>query len=129
MIFVDANVFMYVVGTPHPLHDAAREFLVDAKTEGVTLVTSAEVVQELAHSYFRVERFGDFDDAISLMTEFAITIWPLEAEDVLLARELAEQFPRLQARDLCYLASCQRRGVTEIMTFDEALAAVTNGPA
>ena len=32
----------------------------------------------------------------------------------------------LQARDLCHLASCLRRGVREIKTFDQRLAEVSS---
>ena len=31
----------------------------------------------------------------------------------------------LSPRDLCHLASCRRRGVSEIKTFDQALRAVS----
>ena len=129
MIFVDSNVFMYAVGGPHPLQPAAREFFAESLVGRAELVTSAEVLQELAHSYLPVGRLDDFDKALEHVSRFLIAVWPLEQEDVELARVLAEQYPYLQARDLCYLASCQRRGVTEIMTFDEAFAAITNGPA
>ena len=129
MIFVDSNVFMYAVGRRHPLQPAARQFFLESLEGRVELVTSAEVLQELAHSYLPVGRLGDFDEALERIADFGITVWPLEQEDVDLARILRERYPRLQARDLCYLASCQRHGVTEIKTFDEALAAITNGPA
>ena len=129
MIFVDSNVFMYAVGRAHPLQPAARQFFRESLEGGVELVISAEVLQELAHTYLRVGRLGDFDEALQRIVDLQITVWPLEQEDVELARILSEQYPRLQAKDLCYLASCQRRGVTEIMTFDEAFAAITNGPA
>ena len=43
---------------------------------------------------------------------------------VALARQLYERHPVLQARDLRYLASCRRRGVSDVMTFDSALASV-----
>ena len=68
---------------------------------------------------------------MELMSGAGVEVWPLEAMDVLLARRLHERHPELQARDLCYLASCQRRGVVEIMTFDTNLAAASsrvNGP-
>ena len=45
MMFVDANVFMYAVGRPHPLREEARQFFLDHPAN--TLVTSAEVLQEL----------------------------------------------------------------------------------
>ena len=50
-------------------------------------------------------------------------MWPLERDDVILGIELAGRHPALGARDLCHLASCQRRGVTRIQTFDRALRA------
>ena len=50
-------------------------------------------------------------------------VWPLERDDVILGIELAARHPALGARDLSHLASCQRRGVTRIRTFDRALKA------
>ena len=48
-----------------------------------------------------------------------------EEADVALARRLHEQYPALQARDLCHLAGCRRRGVKQIKTFDQTFAAVS----
>ena len=122
MTFVDTNVFVYAVGTPHPLRMEAWRFLVSARRAGTRLCTSAEVIQELAHVFLRVGRRLSFDSAVALITRFDVTVWPLEREDVLLARRLHEHHPALSARDLCHLASCQRRDVGEMMTFDLALA-------
>ena len=55
-----------------------------------------------------------------------MTVWPLERDDVLLARQLHERHPHLSARDLCHLATCLRRGVSEMMTFDQGLATAFN---
>ena len=122
MIFVDTNVFMYAVGRPHPLRAPAREFFADSNRRRVPLCTSAEVLQELAHAYLPVGRIGTFDAALDLVRRAGVQVWPLEEADVTLARELHEQHTGLGARDLCHLASCRRRGVGEIMTFDRALA-------
>ena len=65
-----------------------------------------------------------FDAAMSLIVRSGVEVWPLEYEDVTLARQLHEQFPGLGARDLCHLASCRRRRVRDIKTFDQALHAV-----
>ena len=51
-------------------------------------------------------------------------VWAVEAEDVHLARTLDGEHPGLGARDLIHVACCYRRGVSEVMTFDRALAAV-----
>ena len=125
MIFVDTNVFMYAVGGPHPLQAPAREFFLDAHDNATPLYTSAEVVQELAHAYLP-RREDSFDRAIGFVHDYDVDVWPLEFDDVVLARELHELHPHLSARDLCYLASCQRREIREIKTFDRAFAAVAN---
>lgn len=127
MIFVDTNVFVYAVGTPHPRQMEAWRLLVSARRAGRRLCTSAEVIQELAHVFLRVGRRLSFDSAVALIARFEVIVWPLEREDVLLARQLHEQHPDLSARDLCHLASCQRRGIVEMMTFDQSLASVMRG--
>lgn len=124
MIFVDTNIFMFAAGRAHPLRGEARDFFRDAFRESARLCTSSEVLQELLHAYGPVRRFDTLDRAIELVSLHRIEVWPLERGDVSLARELFEQYPSLSARDLCHLASCRRRGVTRIKTFDHALAGI-----
>ena len=121
MIFVDTNVFMYAVGKPHPLRSRAREFFTESTLNSERLYTSAEVLQELLHVYLPVGRSEAFEDALALVDRAGVEVWPLEKEDVLLARQLHTAHPALMARDLCHLASCRRRGVNQIMTFDQEL--------
>ena len=123
MIFVDTNVFMYAVGRPHPLQTPARVFLLESNRNRTPLCTSAEVLQELAHNYLPVGRLETLDAAMGLVANASVDVWPLEESDVTLARELYELHPTLDARDLHILASCRRRGVTDIKTYDQALAA------
>lgn len=129
MIFVDTNVFMYAVGRRHPLRDAAREFFAECVRNETPLCTSAEVVQELMHVYLSVARLRTLDRALALAARARVEVWPLEPEDVTLAGQLHEQHPALGARDLCHLASCRRRGVREVRTFDQALGAVVGAGA
>ena len=128
MTFLDTNIFVYAVGKPHPLRLAAWRFFAESNERGTPLCTSAEVLQELAHVYLRVGRRASFDAVISLLTRFNVEVWPLEEADIVLARQLHEQYPHLSARDLCHLASCRRRGVSEMMTFDQGLAAAFSNP-
>ena len=121
MIFVDTNVFMYAVGKPHPLRSRAREFFTESTLNLERLCTSAEVLQELLHAYLPVGRSEVFEDALALIDRAGVEVWPLEKEDVVLARQLHSAHPALMARDLCHLVSCRRRGVGQIMTFDQAL--------
>ena len=129
MIFVDTNVFMYAVGRDHPLRDPARAFFTDAAHARTPLVTSAEVLQELAHAYLARMRRETLEAALALVSRSTADVWPLESGDVLLALRLRERHPTLQARDLCHLASCRRRGVRAIKTFDRTLHAVAEARA
>ena len=128
MIFVDTSVFMYAVGRPHALRANAREFFVEANRSGAPLCTSAEVLQEMAHAYLPIGRLQAFDATLGLIASAGVEVWPLEEADVALARQLHDLYPALQARDLCHLASCRRRGVREIKTFDQTFAALSAGP-
>lgn len=123
MIFVDTNVIMYAVGREHPLREEARSFFERSLEREVALATSAEVLQELLHAYLPVGRVGTLDSALSLTDARIPTVWSLDAEDVRLARALLDSHPALSGRDLVHLASCQRRSVDGIKTFDRGLAA------
>ena len=129
MIFVDTNVFMYAVGRDHPLRDPARAFFTDAAHSRTPLVTSAEVLQELAHAYLARMRRETLEAALALVSRSTADVWPLESGDVMLALRLRERHPTLQARDLCHLASCPRRDALAIKTFDQTLHAVAEARA
>lgn len=123
MIFVDTNVWMYAVGRPHALRDEARGLVRTWVDERIPVATSAEVLQELLHAYVPVRRLDTMDAAMRLATDVAAEIWPVHADDVLLAAELARDHDGLAARDLSHLASCLRRGADELVTFDRPLRA------
>lgn len=124
VIFVDTNVIMYAVGRPHPLREPAREIFLNAGERRAPLCTSAEVLQELLHAYLPVARLETLESAMAPVSGVMGEIWPLETDDVIAAHELHAQFPALGARDLCHLACCRRRGVSEIKAFDQTFGAV-----
>lgn len=123
MIFVDTNVVMYAVGAPHPVQDEIHERLAGFGLG--ELATSAEVMQEVLHRYVRSQRWTALDRAMTLVGD-RMTVWPLEAEDVTLARRLVDRHPALTARDLVHLAICMRRDVSDLWTYDRGLAAAWN---
>lgn len=128
MIFVDANVLMYAVGREHPLRPEAQAFFETALERRTPLATSAEVLQELLHAYLPVGRLGTLDAALTLAAARIPVIWPVDADDVRLARDLVARYAGLPARDLLHLACCRRREVGEIKTFDRGLAAAFAAP-
>ena len=56
MIFIDSNIPMYLVGAEHPLKGAARRLLEAGIGRGERLVTDAEVLQEILHRYWAIQR-------------------------------------------------------------------------
>ena len=127
MIFVDTNVFMYAVGRDHPLKEEARSFFEAATADRSPLCTSAEVLQELLHAYLPVGRLETHDAAVRLLESMVVDVWPVEREDVRLARDLIGKHPALGARDLLHLACCVRRGIARIKSFDQGLASCFSG--
>lgn len=123
MIFVDANLLMYAVGREHPLRQDAQAFFEETLQRQEPLVTSAEVLQELLHAYLPVNRLETLDAALTLAEARIADVWPVEREDVRLARVLVASYPALTARDLLHLACCRRRDVHQVKTFDRALGA------
>ena len=120
---------MYAVGRSHPLQPHARELFYESMRDRKQLVTSTEVIQKLMHVYLGTSRPHTLDAALSLIDGYGVEVWPLEREDIIAARRFHLQYPQLSARDLCHLASCRRRNVREIMTFDRALASVFGSPS
>jgi predicted nucleic acid-binding protein len=129
VIFVDTNVFMYAVGREHPLRPEAQAFFLSSLESGDVLVTSAETLQELLHAYLPVGRTKTLDAALTLAEGRMAQIWDIEADDVFLARNLMDRYPALGARDLLHLASCLRREVKAIKTFDRALGSAFDSPS
>ena len=118
-VFVDANVSMYAGGSEHPLREPARGALRQVGAGRLDGVTDCEVLQELLHRYISLGRresgFLVFDSFASAMRG---RVLPVDADDVVRARDLADDFPQLRARDLLHLAVMERHGIEEILTAD-----------
>ena len=105
-------------------HYACKQVFRRSGVQSHPVFTSAEVLQEMFHAYLSPVRLHTLDAAMTLVRRCGAEVCHLELEDVTLARQLHERRPTLSARDLCHLASCHRRGVSEIKTFDQAFQAV-----
>ena len=117
MIFIDSNVPMYLVGGEHPNKGIARRLLERAITDGETLVTDAEVLQEILHRYVAIDRRDAIEPSTNALLEVVDEVFPVERADVDRARRIVLT-TRLSARDALHLAILRRRGVGRILTFD-----------
>jgi predicted nucleic acid-binding protein len=118
VIFIDANILMYLVGAAHPhKHDAAR-LLEQAAAAGERLVTDVEVLQEILHRYVAIDRRGAIQDAFDAMSAVVDEVFPTDLAAVEHAKSLVLAYDRLSARDAIHVATMQQHGVTRIMSFD-----------
>lgn len=118
MLFVDANVPMYLVGAPHPHKVDAQRLLEAALVAGERLITDAEVLQEICHRYVAIHRREAIQPAFDALLGVADETLPIERADVESARDLLAGYPELSARDALHLAVMQRHGIRRILSFD-----------
>ena len=118
MTFVDSNIPMYLVGSPHPLRDEARRTLEALVIAGEKLVTSAEVLQEILHRYTAIGRLDAIHPACSVLLDLVDEVFPVTVEDTLRAREVLFSIPSVSSRDALHIAVMDRRKVSRILSFD-----------
>ncbi|MGA2164718.1 MAG: type II toxin-antitoxin system VapC family toxin [Solirubrobacteraceae bacterium] len=118
MIFLDANVSMYLVGRPHPHKVDAQLALERLVAERRRLVTSSEVFQEILHRYVSTGRRDRIEPAFEVLQSLVDDVLPVEEQDVFLAKDLVHAHVSLSARDALHAAVMRRRKIAEIVTFD-----------
>jgi len=118
VIFVDSNIPMYLVGADHPLKHDAQRMLERASASGLTLASSAEVVQEILHRYAAIGRPDAIAPAVNALVAVLDVLLPVEFEDALRARDLILTLPGISARDCLHVAVMERHAIKRIMSFD-----------
>ena len=118
MILIDSNVPMYLVGADHPHKVDARRLLEKLIVDGERLVTDAEVLQEILHRYVAIARRDAIQPALDALLTIVDEVLPIEAADVLAARDVLLGTPALSARDAIHVAIMRRHGIDRILSFD-----------
>lgn len=121
-VLVDTSVFAYALGGAHPQREPCREFLRDARSNGLELHASVEMVQELA--YHRMRRT---DPATAVeqgrLAARACILHPFDERVLETAlRMIAEGAVR--GRDAVHAATAQLAGIRTIASTDPAFDAV-----
>ncbi|MGH2781343.1 MAG: type II toxin-antitoxin system VapC family toxin [Thermoleophilaceae bacterium] len=123
MIFVDANVPMYLVGAAHPHKLDARRVVESTVSADERLLTDAEVLQEICHRYTAVRRLDMIQPAFDAILEVVDEVLPIERQDAEAAKDILLRYTSLSARDAIHLAVMDRHGVERVMSFDRAFDA------
>ncbi|MSR21476.1 MAG: PIN domain-containing protein [Gemmatimonadetes bacterium] len=124
MIFVDANIPMYLVGADHPNKVAAERKLDALIMSQERLVTDVEVEQEILHRYAAIDRRDAIQPAFDALLGIVDEVFALEPRDVARAKGLVLERRELSARDAIHVAIMERHSVSQILTFDRGFDAV-----
>ena len=122
--FLDANILMYAAGAAHPLREPCREALTRAVEQQVSLVTDAEVLQEILHRYFSLGRpeiaRAVYDSAVRLCDE----VLPIDERHTSRALELHLEHRELTPRDAIHVATMEDHGLDRLLSTDQDFDAV-----
>ena len=118
MIFVDANVPMYLVGGEHAHKVEARYMLERLIGERRRLVTSSEVFQEILHRYASIDRRTRIELAFETLRGIVDDVLAVEEADVFAAKDLLHAHGELSARDALHVAVMRRHEIKDILSFD-----------
>jgi uncharacterized protein len=123
-LLADTNVFLYALGTEHPLRAPARA-LIDAAGAGrLSITTTPLVVQEIVH--VRAVR-RDRSDAVAVAHDVVRMCDPLlieSAGDLSRALELFVRYDRLDPFDSLLAATALNADVDGLVSADRAYAGV-----
>jgi predicted nucleic acid-binding protein len=118
VFFIDANLIMYSIGGPHPLHEPCKKFLEKIKSREILGVTNTEVLQEILYRYFSIERRTLGEIAYRSMIEFCTNIFPVRVVDTDKALEILKSVNGITSRDAVHAATMIHNGIKEIISTD-----------
>ena len=123
VIFVDSNVPMYLVGTPHPNKDRARVLLDELARSESRFVTDVEVYQEILRRYTAIRCPDGIDVAFACLDGIADKTLTFGMAEIRAARAILESVHGISARDALHVAVMRVAGVSRILTFDRGFDA------
>ena len=118
MILVDSNVPMYLVGGPHVHKSDAQRLLEKFISERQSLVTDAEVLQEILHRFGAIQRRDAIQPAFNALLGVVDEVLPVDRVAVERAKEIVLGYSGLSARDAVHLAVMEYHGIDRILSFD-----------
>ena len=115
---IDTNIFLYSIGRDHPLKPGSVTAIHRIRDGQITAVINTEIIQEILYHFQSIKQLSIgvrlAKDAVSISSR----ILPVEEMDLLLAIELLEAYPKIQARDAFHAATMIHNGIKEIISTD-----------
>ena len=110
---------MYAAGSDHPLREPCQLALNRAVDQEISLVTDAEVLQEILYRYFSIGRPGSARTVHASAIDLCDEVLPIEAGHTTRALELLIEHPQLTPRDAIHVATMQHRGLELLLSTDQ----------
>jgi len=118
LYFIDTNIFLYSVGRDHPFKPGSVAVIHRIQDGEIMAVINTEIVQEILYHFQSIKQLllgiRLAKDAVSISSQ----ILPVEEEDLSLAIELLESYPKIQTRDAFHAATMIHNGIKEIISTD-----------
>jgi predicted nucleic acid-binding protein len=118
VILVDSNIPMYLVGAPHAHKSDARRLLEKVVSERQSLVTDAEVLQEILHRYAAIDRRDAIQPVFDALMGIVDQVLAVDRSIAERAKQIVLGYRQLSARDGVDIAVMEHHGIEQIMTFD-----------
>jgi len=118
VVFVDSNVFLYLVGAAHPHKVDAQRRLEALVADRARLVTDAEALSEILHRYVAVDRRGYIQLAYDAMLGVVDEVLPVERATLERAKQLVLQYPTMLVRTAVHVAVMQQHSIDTVLSFD-----------
>lgn len=126
MIFVDSNIPMYLAGNNPEMKERTQQLVEGLVLEKRTLVTSAEVLQEIVHRYHAINRREAIAPIFEFLHQITDRVFDITEADARLAAEILDASPRLSARDALHVATMRRLGIRTILSYDRGFDQVVS---
>lgn len=109
---------MYLVGAPHVHKSDARRLLEKVVSERQSLVTDAEVLQEILHRYVAIDRRDAIQPAFDALIGIVDQVLAVDRSIAERAKQIVLGYRQLSARDAVHITVMEQHGIEQIMTFD-----------
>jgi len=119
VIFIDSNVPMYLVGSPHPNKVAAEHAVATLIARREKLVSDVEVLQEILHRYAAIQRLDAIQPAFDALLGLVDELFSIDTGTVQRAKIILLGKYGLSARDAIHLAVMEQHGIQQILSFDQ----------
>ena len=105
-------------GRPSCSQTDAQRLLEKFISERQSLVTDAEVLQEILHRFAAIQRRDAIQPAFNALLGVVDEVLPVDRAAVERAKEIVLAYSGLSARDAVHLAVMENHGIDRIMSFD-----------